>query len=51
MATKPEKNPNANRKAKTKLAIRLKDWAETMNRPENRGKDMSGYHKPGSMQR
>lgn len=39
-----------NRKKAARLSARIKGWEETMNRPENRGKNMAGYHCPGSMQ-
>lgn len=38
----------ASKKAQKRLAARINGWTETLNRPENRTKDMSGYHKPGS---
>jgi hypothetical protein len=38
-----------NLKAAAKLALRLKGHRETLDRPENRSKDMSGYHTPGTM--
>lgn len=47
----PAKRGKPNRKAAAKLALRLKGYKETIERPENRGKDMSGYHIPGSRQR
>lgn len=44
------KKGQPNRKKMARLALRIKSWEETVNRAENRGKDMSGYHCPGSMQ-
>lgn len=40
-----------NRKAHAKLSARIGDYARTMDDPANRTKNMTGYHKPGSMQR
>ena len=37
-------------KAARMLDIRRADYTRTLNDPANRGKDMSGYHRPGSMQ-
>jgi hypothetical protein len=46
-------NPST-RGNQTKAAIRLDsrraDYTKTLNDPANRGKDMSGYNRPGSMQ-
>lgn len=48
------KNPcvvgKPNRKQQNRLDSRLKGYFETLARPENRTRDMSGYRKPGSMQ-
>ena len=37
-------------KAHARLDARRADYTKTINDPANRGKDMSGYHRPGSMQ-
>ena len=39
-----------NRKQMARLAANISGWEKTMNDPLNRTKNMSGYHKPGSMQ-
>ena len=47
----PVKNAGpANRKIMAKLLARIKDWAATVESAKA-GTDMSGYHRPGSMQR
>lgn len=38
-----------NRKAAARLNARVADWQRSVDDPANRNKDMSGYHKPGSM--
>lgn len=40
-----------NRKAGARLKARVADWKKSIDDPANRGKDMSGYHMPGSMQK
>lgn len=40
-----------NRKIKAKLDARIRGYFATLEAPENRTKNMTGYHKPGSMQR
>ena len=46
----PIRSNGAMNKGHAKLASRVADWQNTLDRAENRGKDMSGYHKPGSLQ-
>lgn len=38
----------AGQKIGKKLRSRIKDWENTMSDPANRGKNMAGFHKPGS---
>ena len=37
-------------KGQARLNARRADYTKTINDPMNRGKDMSGYHRPGSVQ-
>lgn len=37
-------------KPHAKLSVRIADWQNTIDSIENKNKDMSGYHKPGSLQ-
>jgi hypothetical protein len=46
----PCKKGAPNRKQMARLTANLSGWEKTMNDPLNRAKNMSGYHKPGSMQ-
>lgn len=48
----PVKNPGPpDRKAHAKLSARIGDYARMMSDPANRTKDMSGFKRPGSMQK
>ena len=46
---KPRPAAAHNRKAAARLNARVADWQRSIDDPLNRGKDMSGYNKPGSM--
>lgn len=37
-------------KGQARLNARRADYTKSINDPANRGKDMSGYHRPGSVQ-
>lgn len=48
--TDTSKPGRPNRKALKCLDRRLSSYSSTLNDPANRGKDMIGYRRPGSMQ-
>lgn len=49
MKPNPRKKPQT--KAEKRLEDRLKGYSDTINAPHNRGKDMKGIHRPGSMKK
>lgn len=47
----PVKHGFPGRKHEQRFQSRSRDYTAMMDNPSNRGKDYSGYHRPGSMQR